>query len=337
VPITFLKSLACLRISSLLVLTLMNFNALSIDSQGHRGARGLLPENTLPAFARALAIGVTTLELDVVLTADDQVVVTHNPRLEPEITRDPEGNWLTDSGPLIRSLTLAELKRYDVGGINPGTRYAKRFPHQETRTGTRIPTLSEVIKLVKETGDDTVKLNIETKLFPDAALPTSTPAHFAGLLVDVIRDQNFIDRSIVQSFNWSVLKEVQRLEPELATSFLTAEQKWMDNIKRKEPGPSPWTAGYDIDDFGGNIPSLIKQAGGDVWSSYFKEITRDSVSQAHDLGLRVSVWTVNEEVDMENLIELGVDGIITDYPDRMINVMQRLGLPLPQALPVLVD
>jgi len=333
----YAKCGTCLGFSISILLTVMSFSAFAIESQGHRGARGLLPENTLPAFEAALKIGVHTLELDVVVTADDQVVVTHNPRLEPEITRDPDGNWLTDSGPVIRSLTLRELKRYDVGGINPDTRYATRFPHQESLERTRIPTLGEVINLVNESGGTSVKLNIESKLFPDGPLPAATPEHFARLLVDVLRNHDFIDRARIQSFNWSVLKEVHRIEPRLTTSFLTAEQRWMDNIKRGQPGPSPWTAGYDVDDFDGNIPKLVKQVGGDVWSSYFKEVTRSSVTQAHDQGLRVAVWTVNEETDMEYLIELGVDSIITDYPDRLINVMRRLGLPLPQAHPVLVD
>ena len=314
-------------------LAILSFPALAVNSQGHRGARGLLPENTLPAFAEALRIGVDTLELDVVVTADDQVVVTHNPRLEPEITRDADGNWLVVSGPVVRSLTLAELKQYDVGGINPQTKYANRFPHQESREGVRIPTLGEVINLVKSSGSRSVKLNIESKLFPDGPAPAVSPEQFARLLVDVLRDHEFVDRAIIQSFNWNVLKEVHRIEKGLTTSFLTAEQDWLDNIKRGEPGPSPWTAGYDVDDHEGSIPVLVKEAGGDIWSSYYREVTRSSVARAHRLGLRVSVWTVNEESDMERMIDLGVDSIITDYPDRLVNVMQKLDLPLPDTFP----
>lgn len=316
-----------------LCLAIMSLPALAVNSQGHRGARGLLPENTLPAFAEALRIGVDTLELDVVVTADDQVVVTHNPTLEPEITRDPDGNWLTDTGPVIRSLTLAELKQYDVGGINPETRYANRFPDQKPLRGTRIPTLGEVIDLVMSSGSQSVKLNIESKLSPDGPLPAVTPEQFARLIVDVLREHEFFDRAIIQSFNWSILKEVHRIDAQIKTSFLTAEQRWLDNIERGEPGSSPWTAGYDVDDHEGSVPDLIKQAGGDIWSSFFREVTSDSIARAHQLGLRVSVWTVNEESDMERMIELGVDSIITDYPDRLVNVMQRLGLSLPRTFP----
>ena len=301
----------------------------AVESQGHRGARGLLPENTLEGFAAAISIGVNTLELDVVVTADDHIVVTHNPRLEPEITRDPQGQWLSESGPVIRSITLAELKMYDIGGINPSSRYAQRFPDQEDRPGTSIPTLVDVITLVKTSGNANINLNVETKLSPNDHPPSLTARHFAQLLVDVLRAEEFIDRAFVQSFNWSVLTAVHDIEPRLKTSFLSAEQRWLDNIKRGENGVSPWTAGHDIDDHGGDLPRLIKHAGGDIWSSYFREVTKESISQAHDLGLRVSVWTVNEEADMEYLINLGVDSIITDYPDRMINVMKKLGISMP--------
>ena len=320
-----------------LLLMLMNAPSYAVESQGHRGARGLLPENTLHGFAEALKIGVHILELDVVLTSDDRVIVTHNPQIAPEIAKDTDGNWLAEPGPVVRSITLEEAQTYDVGGINPGSRYASRFPDQESRPGAQMPTLEQVIELVRESGSEDVRLNIETKLFPDGPVPAATPEHFAKVLIDLLRSKDFINRSVIQSFNWHVLKEVQSLEPGLRTSYLTVEQRWMDNIQRNEAGASSWTADYDIDEYEGQIPTLIKAAGGDVWSSYYKEVDKDSVNLAHELGLLVSVWTVNETDDMERLIEMGVDQIITDYPDRLITVMKKLNLPLPTSYQVAVD
>ena len=128
---------------------------------GHRGARGLYPENTLTAFAGALALGVDALELDVALTADGLVVVSHDPALNPNITRDAAGAWLAEPGPLIRSLTAAQLAAYDVGRLRPGTRYAALFPDQSPRDGERIPPLADVLRLA-----DRARFVIELKTFP---------------------------------------------------------------------------------------------------------------------------------------------------------------------------
>ena len=321
----------------LLIFVFMSTPSLSVESQGHRGARGLLPENTLHGFAEALKIGVHMLELDVVLTADDRVVVTHNPQIAPEIAKSADGDWLAEPGPVVRAITLEEVQSYDVGGINPGSRYAGRFPDQESRPGSRMPTLEQVIELVKKSGSQNVRLNIETKLAPDGPKPAPTPEHFANVLVDLLRNNDFIDRSVVQSFHWAVLKEVQSLEPNLITAYLTVEQRWMNNIQRNEAGTSSWTADHDIDEYEGQVPALIKAAGGDVWSSYYKEVSEESLNLAHQLGLRVSVWTVNETDDMERLIKMGVDQIITDYPDRLVEVMKKLELPLPTSYEVSVE
>jgi glycerophosphoryl diester phosphodiesterase len=306
----------------------------ALDAQGHRGARGHLPENTLASFARALSIGVNTLELDVGVTRDGIVIVTHNPWLEPETTRDSEGNWLTETGPAIRSLTLEQIKTFDVGGIKPGTRYSERFPHQVGVDGARIPTLEEVILLVKRSGNENVRLNIETKLKPMDASLFPEPKEFVEAVLDVAYKQDFIERITIQSFDWRTLQETQRQAPAVPTSYLTIQQDWYDNLHRDEAGPSPWTAGYDIDTFDGSIPHMVKAAGGRIWSSYYREVSSDQVKLAHDLGLEVKVWTVNEVAQMEDLIIMGVDGIITDYPDRLREVLQQQGMQTPAQTPV---
>ncbi len=312
----------------------MTAAAHGFDAQGHRGARGHSPENTLASFARALSIGVNTLELDVGVTSDGAVVVTHNPRLEPETTRDSAGNWLAETGPAIRSLSLKELKVFDVGRIKPGTSYSERFPDQIAVDGSRIPTLEELIRLIKCSGNKNVRLNIETKLRPEDTDLFPEPKDFVELVLGVIRDQGFIDRITIQSFDWRTLQETQLQDSNVPTSYLTVQQDWYDNIKTGEPGPSAWTAGYDIDEFEGSIPHMIKAAGGNIWSSHYRNVSADTVKQAHDLGLEVKVWTVNKAEQMVALINMGVDGIITDYPDRLRDVMENLGLPTPSQTPV---
>jgi len=325
------KMAAAVLATGILSMTAM---AQEFDVQGHRGARGLSPENTLVAFARALTIGVSTLELDVGVSRDGIVVVTHNPRLEPEITRRLDGTWLRATGPAVRTLSVEELGAYDVGRIKPGSRYAGRFPDQTPADGARIPTLKEVIELVRRSGNEKVRLNIETKLKPTEPDLTLSPEKFAMAILDVVHGLGMTDRVTIQSLDWRTLQEVQRRAPAVETSYLSAQQRWRDNLRKGEAGPSPWTAGFDIDDFGGSVPRLVKAAGGRVWSPHHREVDAAQVEEAHDLGLVVKVWTVNEEVRMEALVDMGVDGIITDYPDRLRRVLEERGMKVPTPTPV---
>ncbi|NKB54934.1 MAG: glycerophosphodiester phosphodiesterase [Alphaproteobacteria bacterium] len=305
-----------------------------VDLQGHRGARGLMPENTLPAFARALTIGVTTLELDVGVTADGIVVVSHDPTLNGALTRRPSGVWLHGHGAALFSLTYDKIQTYDVGRINPNKKYARRFPTQTPVDGTRIPTLAAVFDLVRRAGNETVRFNIETKLNPAKLNLTPPPEDFAKAVLDVIRREKMESRVTIQSFDWRTLQVVQRLAPNVPTVYLSAQQRWLNNIQRAHSGSSPWTAGFDIDEHEGSVPKLVKAAGGSVWSPYHKEIDADQLREAHALGLKVVVWTVNDAARMDALLDLGVDGIISDYPDRLRAVMAKQGMALPTPTPV---
>lgn len=304
------------------------------DLQGHRGARGLAPENTLHGFAKALEIGVTTLELDVGVTKDDTVVVIHNSRLEPEIARAANGEWLRESGPAVNSLTLSEIKTFDVGRLNPEERYGKRYPDQVAVDGARVPTLAEVFDLVNKSGNSKVRFNIESKLNPDRPELSLAPEQFATKVIDVIRKYKFEDRVTFQSFDWRTLQAAQRIAPEITTSYLSVNQSWLNNLQTGQPGASPWLAGFDIDDYDGSTPHAIKAAGGSVWSSYHKEVTTKSIDTAHKLGLRVKVWTVNDKPRMEELIDMGVDGIITDFPNLLREVLVEREIEVPPSTPV---
>lgn len=308
-------------------------SASAFDLQGHRGARGLAPENTLPGFARALSIGVSTLELDVGVTADGVVVITHDRRLNPDITRGGDGRWLSSSSFAVHELTYRELMRYDVGRIKPGSEYSNRFPSQRRLDRVRIPTLDALFDLVRHARNDSVRFNIETKLSPLEPDDTLPPDPFARAVIAVVRANGMEKRTTIQSFDWRTLAVVQKEAPEIATSHLTVQQQAGDTILAGHDEASPWTAGIRFRDHG-SVPKMVKAAGGRTWSPYFGGLTAELVKEAKALGLAVLPWTVNERADMERLIDWGVDGIITDYPDRLREVMAARNLPLPEPTPV---
>jgi glycerophosphoryl diester phosphodiesterase len=295
-----------------------------VDIIGHRGAAGLLPENTLPAFKRACEMGVNAIELDILLTADGKMVVHHDYALKPEMARTVDGDWLDRPGPLIREITLANLKTYDVGRLKPGTQYSHRYPDQKPVDGARIPTLGEVISLLKANCDPATPLWIEIKTNPEKPELTPAPETVAAAVVELLRMQNFNERVRVLSFDWRTLRYVQRIAPEIDTVYLSLEGRNLNNIKAGRPGASQWMAGLDIDDFSGSIPQAVKAAGGRSWAPYYKNLTYDLLAQAHELGIRVFVWTPDKRNDMVRLIEMGVDGIITNRPDILKSVV---GLP----------
>lgn len=297
------------------VLAMLPAVAGSFDLQGHRGARGLAPENTLAAFERALDVGVTTLELDTVVTKDGVVVVSHDPILNPNITRDASGRFVEPPGLAIRALTLAELRGYDVGRLRPGTRYAQTYPEQRAADGERIPTLAEVFALVRRRGAD-VRFNIETKITPQQPELTPDPEAFVRLLLDEIDRAGVRSRVTLQSFDWRTLEAAQRLAPGIATAYLSAQQRWLNNV----PGPEP-------------VPARVHAARGAIWAPFFGDLTPDTLDQARQLGLRVIVWTVNAEADIERMLDWKVDGIISDRPDRVREAMARRGLVLPKRYP----
>jgi glycerophosphoryl diester phosphodiesterase len=327
------------RLLPLLALTLLSPLAGAFDLQAHRGGRALAPENTLPAFANALSMGVTTLELDTDITKDGVVVICHDPSLNPNVARGPDGQWLAKKGPAIHELTFAELSAYDVGRLNPESSYGKQFPDQKPVDGTRIPRLADLFALVKKSGNTQVRFNIETKLTPTSPDETLAPEPFTRAVLAVIRAAGMQERVTIQSFDWRTLQVVQELAPRIPAVYLTVQQKWLDNIggsapaAGQAPGPSPWTAGVQLQDHG-SIPKMVRAAGGTIWSPYYGEVDAEKVAEAKALGLRTVVWTVNQPAAIEKMLDLGVDGIISDRPDLVRAEMKKRGMPLPAATPV---
>lgn len=293
--------------------------ALAIDLQGHRGARGLAPENTLAGFRVALAVGVSTLETDLALTRDGVLVLSHEPRLYAALTRGSDGRWLAEDGATIFSLNASELAQYDIGRLNPAQKYAAPWTEQKGVDGERIPTLQQLFELARDArspGGRPVRFNIETKITPTSGTSTPDPARYARAVVDAVRAAKMSERVTVQSFDWRTLREVKKLAPELSTTCLTIESSSMNNVTPDASGASPWHAGIKPADYGSSLPRMVQAAGCSTWAPFWRNVTPENIAEAHALKLKVIPWTVNDPAEIERLAALGVDGIITDYPDR---------------------
>ena len=297
----------------------------TMDLQGHRGARGLLAENTLSSFAAALKSGVTTLELDVVVTQDDVLVIHHDPALNPDITRDVEGKFLSSKGPDIRQMTYRQLQSYDVGQIKPWTQYARIFASQKPQDGIRIPRLKDLFEMVKMGGHQQVKLAIETKITPQRPDQTPEPEKFVALLLQEIQSYGFQDRVQILSFDWRTLQIVQKMAPKIPTVYITAQLPVLDNLAINSGRPSEWTAGFQYAQYG-SVPKMIKAAGGTHWSSFWRELDAQKVREAQELGLKVLAWTVNDRQTMGQMLDLGVDGLVTDRPDIAADLLKERGI-----------
>ncbi len=300
-----------MRIAALVLLT-FSLAAQAFDLQGHRGARGLAPENTPPAWQKALELGVDTIECDMAITKDGVVVVHHDLYLNPDTTRGPDGNWLEKTGPAISDLTFAELQKYDVGRLKPGTKYAAEFPDQKPADGTRVPKLSDLFDLVKKSGNAKVGFDCETKISPLEPAATLPPEEFARRVIAEIRKAGMAERTMIQSFDWRTLQVVQKEAPEIRTMYLSSPR----TLKPEADGkPSPWLAGFAPELHGGSVPKAVKAAGGKIWAPNQTYLTPELLAEARTLGIVVIPWTVNNPAMMVKLLDMGVDGIISDRPD----------------------
>jgi glycerophosphoryl diester phosphodiesterase len=296
-----------------LVLALIAQPAQAFDLQGHRGARGLAPENTLPSFQRALDLDVTTIECDMAITKDGVVVIHHDLWLNPDLTRGPDGKWLDARGPAIRDLTFQELQQYDVGRIKPGTDYAKAYPDQQPIDGTRIPKLADLFDLVKKSGNTKVGFDCETKVSPHEPAATLPPEEFARKAIAEIRQAGMERRTMVQSFDWRTLQVIQKEAPEIRTMYLSTPRTLAPAGRGR---PSPWVAGFAPElQWNSSVPKAIHAAGGRIWGPHHEFLTPEQLAEARALGIKVIPWTINDPAMMAKLIDMGVDGIISDRPD----------------------
>jgi len=296
----------------------------AIDVQGHRGARGLAPENTIVGFRRALAIGVTTLEMDLALTSDGVVMVHHDETLNVDTTRGPDGEWLAAEESLpLRTLSREDLGTYDVGRLRPDSAYAARFPDQEPHDGARIPELVEVFAMAEEVSGGTIRYNLELKRTPTAPERTAEPETFARAVLAVVDAAGVRERVTFQSFDMSCIDALSALADDLTLACLTT----------MDPGEdlSTWFGGRDLDSFDGSLLRLVASAGCTIWSPNVEDVDLMSISATREAGLRIVPWTVNEHEGIAQAYDFGVDGIISDYPGRVRAVLEAHGAPLPDA------
>ena len=319
------------RLIAFALLAIVATACAAIDLQGHRGARGLAPENTLAAFRTALAVGVTTLETDLAMTRDGVLVLSHEPHLAAALTRGPDERWLMEDGVPIFSLSARDLTQYDVGRLNPAHKYSEQWPEQRARDGERIPTLQQLFDLARDAvspGGQPVRFNIETKITPTSGDTTPGVESYARAVVDAVRAAKMAHRVTVQSFDWRTLREVKKRAPDISTVCLTIDSSGMNTVMPDASGGSPWHAGLKAVDYGGSLPRMAQAAGCTVWSPFWRNVTIENVAEAHALKLKVIPWTVNDSGELERLATLGVDGIITDYPDRARRTLSASGVSI---------
>ena len=314
------------------------------DLQAHRGGRDARAENTLYSFAYAMELGVTTLEMDMQLTKDGRLVISHNPVMNWMLAKGPDGQYAPKQNPPdIRTMTLAEVQQYDMGVMNPaaGGYYDLHGKTQVATPGAQMPTLEQVFELANAYGNKKVMFNIETKSYADPEDPyyanTPDPDVFVEKVYEVVKKYNMQNRVTIQSFDWRTLKSMKAIAPELTLVALSSEQpSWGKSgmyLRVGEAAPSPHLGGLNINDFKGDYVKAAKEIGADVVSPYFKELSPDLIDEAHALGMKVVPWTVNSPKDMEMLLAMGVDGIISDQPWVLRDVLIKKGIAVPEPTP----
>jgi glycerophosphoryl diester phosphodiesterase len=278
-----------------------------VEIIGHRGARGLFPENTAEGFRQAFALGVRTFELDVGMTADGVVVVSHDSALNPDITRDASGRFLSGPPRFIHHMTFEVLRTYDVGRIRPGSRYRLSHRAQRFHDGARIPTLAEVLRLTPDAA-----FIIELKTDPRHPDHTAAASTLAEATLRAVDAAGAAARVTLESFDWRGPRHIRRIRPELRLAWLTRDETTRD--------ASLWWDGVTPAEHGNSVPASVAAHArtildGGTWAPAFETLSRELVREAHDLGLRVLPWTVNRRGVMRRLTRWGVDGLITDRPD----------------------
>lgn len=307
------------------------------DLEAHRGGRDVRPENTLYSYAYAIELGATSIECDMQLTKDGQIVMSHNPILNSDITRDENGNYIENNKYDIRLMTVDELKKFDVGIMDPNCgEYYDLHGKTQFTYDAKIPTLEELMQLIQSYGDKNIVLNIETKSYPDPASAgyknNADPKKFVEVFNNIVKKYNMEDRVVLQSFDWQTLIEMKKLNPNISTSALWQKQpSWgrdSESLRRYEKKKSPWLGGLDIKDYQGNPVKAAHAIGADIISPYYTEISKQDVDEAHSLGMKVVPWTVNNEKDMNMLLDMGVDGIISDKPWLLKQVLEKRNIKL---------
>jgi glycerophosphoryl diester phosphodiesterase len=287
-----------------------------IKIYGHRGARGVLPENTLESFKYLFENNIYAYETDILISKDFIPVITHDFRLDPSYTKDINDNWIEDENIKIIDLTYDQILQFDVGTLNKLSKYGRKFINQKSLQNQKIPKLSELLKLTSDNIVEDLLINLEIKSTPIEKNLTPEPDEMVKIIIDEVSRSNLEDRIIYSSFDWRVLREIKERDSKIPRAYLTS------GARGKIYDKSPWLDFTPLHN-GVELPELIKALGGSAWHPNYKDVNKEIVQISHDKGLPVNVWTVNRESDMLRMIDYGVDGIMTDYPLKLKEICKR--------------
>ena len=287
-----------------------------IKIYGHRGARGVLPENTLESFKYLFENNIHAYETDILISKDFIPVITHDFRLDPSYTKDINDNWIEDENIKIIDLTYDQILQFDVGTLNKLSKYGRKFINQKSLQNQKIPKLSELLKLTSDNIVEDLLINLEIKSTPIEKNLTPEPDEMVKIIIDEVSRSNLEDRIIYSSFDWRVLREIKERGSKIPRAYLTS------GARGKIYDKSPWLDFTPLHN-GVELPELIKALGGSAWHPNYKDVNKEIVQISHDKGLPVNVWTVNRESDMLRMIDYGVDGIMTDYPLKLKELCER--------------
>ena len=287
-----------------------------IKIYGHRGARGVLPENTLESFKYLFENNIYAYETDILISKDFIPVITHDFRLDPSYTKDINDNWIEDENIKIIDLTYDQILQFDVGTLNKLSKYGRKFVNQKSLQNQKIPKLSELLKLTSDNIVEDLLINLEIKSTPIEKNLTPEPDEMVKIIIDEVSRSNLEDRIIYSSFDWRVLREIKERDSKIPRAYLTS------GARGKIYDKSPWLDFTPLHN-GVELPELIKALGGSAWHPNYKDVNKEIVQISHDKGLPVNVWTVNRVSDMLRMIDYGVDGIMTDYPLKLKELCER--------------
>lgn len=293
------------------------------------GGAGHYPENTNYAVRHSLQGAVDGCELDFHLTADKSFVAHHDYQLKPALTRDETGHWLASPGPVIKNTSLGELRRYEIGMLDPASRVRRHYPQRASIPDEKIATLQDIeasfIDSFSEKKSDRAELWFEAKTDPFDPDRTTPAENYVQALKNALPNSPLFPNTVLIAFDWRLLQIAQQLMPGIQTGFLSVDFSWM-----AKPGTKPdvdklsgWYGDFDPRNCNGSFPQAVKAAGGTYWSPYFRDIKRGDVDEAHAVGLKVSTWGADSVEDISYALSTGVDSLTTGYVNRAREILKK--------------
>lgn len=307
------------------------------DVEFHRGGRDARPENTMFAYTYAIEQGATTIEGDMQMTKDGVIVMSHNPMLNCDITKDQFGNYVQKNSIDIRTSTYDDIAKYNVGQVKQDTEYYQLHGKTQKTAEAKIPKLEELLQLVKDSGNTNIMLNLEIKSYPDPATGKyhENNVDYEKFLKEfnrIVKEYGFEDRMILQSFDWKPLVMMKELNKNILTSALYSEdqdeEQGIGTLWLTVPQASPWLAGKNIHDYNDDAVRVAHELGIDIVSPQWDQIQQWQVDEAHNWNMKIVSWTVNTKENMEKCFEMGVDGIISDKGELLWDFIKEKNKPV---------